>query len=135
MKISAAALQNVRRTDAIGHKLSFVFAVAWSFEWLRCSGQRTFMKAPRRVNAAAPGLRVVQKSQIEGCKHQDNADVRHQPFPEPVPEEQQIYANDNGYQHHNVKHDGHVPCHLNHQFKYVNRRLPWSCRIYLQAPN
>jgi hypothetical protein len=76
------------------------------------------------AGAAAPSLRVLQESQIEGYKHQDNADVHYQPLPESILKEQKIYTNDNGYHHHNVKHGRHVPCHFNHQFKYINSRLP-----------
>jgi hypothetical protein len=32
-------------------------------------------------------LRVFQESEIEGGKHQDDADVHHQPFPESIPKE------------------------------------------------
>jgi len=76
------------------------------------------------AGSAALSLRVLEESQIEGCKHQDNADVHYKPFPESILKEQYIYTNDNGYQHHNVKHDRHVPGHFNHQFKYINSRLP-----------
>jgi len=40
------------------------------------------------AGAAALSLRVLQESQIKGCKHQDYADVRYQPFPESILEEQ-----------------------------------------------
>jgi len=40
------------------------------------------------VGAAALSLRVLYESQIEGCKHQDNADVHYQPFPESILKEQ-----------------------------------------------
>ena len=33
-------------------------------------------------------LRILEESQIEGCKHQDNADVHYQPFPESIPKEE-----------------------------------------------
>jgi len=56
-------------------------------------------------------------SQIEGGKHQDDADVDHQSFPESISEEQQIDTDNNGYQHHNIKHEKHVPCHFNHQLE------------------
>ncbi|MDA8363789.1 MAG: hypothetical protein M0Z84_08230 [Gammaproteobacteria bacterium] len=41
-------------------------------------------------------LWVLEESQIEGCKHQDNANVHHKTFPESILEEQHIDANDNG---------------------------------------
>jgi hypothetical protein len=40
------------------------------------------------VGAAALSLQVLQESQIEGCKDQDNADVHYQPFPESILKEQ-----------------------------------------------
>jgi hypothetical protein len=64
-------------------------------------------------------LRVLQESEIEGRKHQDDADVHYQPFPESILEEQKIYTNDDGYQRHNVNRDRDVPCHFNHRFKSI----------------
>jgi hypothetical protein len=64
-------------------------------------------------------LRVLEESQIERYKHQDNADVHYQPLPKSILKEQQIYAYDNSYQRHNVKRDKHVPGHFNHRFKYT----------------
>jgi hypothetical protein len=49
--------------------------------------------------------RVPQESQVESRDHQDNADVRYQPWPELMPEEQQIYDDDAGCHHQNTKHD------------------------------
>ncbi|HTW28900.1 MAG TPA: hypothetical protein VME92_17370 [Acetobacteraceae bacterium] len=46
-----------------------------------------------------------QEPQIKGRKHQDDPDVNDQPFPESIPEEQEIHTDDNGDQHHNVKQD------------------------------
>jgi hypothetical protein len=59
-----------------------------------------------------PRQGLFQESEIEGYKHQDNADVRHQPLPEMMPEKQQVYANDNGNHHHNVKRDEYASCHF-----------------------
>jgi hypothetical protein len=69
------------------------------------------------MRGSALRLRVLQKSQIEGREHQDNADVRHQPFQESMPEEQQIHTDDNEYQRRNVKHDGRDSCHFDPSFK------------------
>jgi hypothetical protein len=52
---------------------------------------------------------------MEGCKHQDNADIHYQPFPEVMPEEQQICANDNRYQCQNVRHHIGIPWRFNHR--------------------
>jgi hypothetical protein len=55
------------------------------------------------------GSRVLQESQGERCKHQDDADVRYQSFPESMPEEQQINTDDNRDQDHNVQDDEYIP--------------------------
>jgi hypothetical protein len=57
-------------------------------------------------------LWVLEESQIEGCKHQNDSDVHHQSFPEMVPEDQDIYSDDDGYHRHHVR-DG------NHRFAIV----------------
>jgi len=43
---------------------------------------------------------------IECREHQNNSDVYYQPFPELVPEEQDVHADHDGYQREHVKHDG-----------------------------
>jgi hypothetical protein len=55
--------------------------------------------------AATSDSQVFQEAKIEGRKHQDNADIRDQPFPEPIPEEQKVHPHDDGDQHRDVKHD------------------------------
>ena len=79
--------------------------------------------------AAAVGLRIPQESQIEGCKHQDNSDVHHQAFPELIPEEEQIYTDDNTYQHRNVKHDNQALCHINHQDGWTATAMLWRVLV------
>jgi 1,2-phenylacetyl-CoA epoxidase PaaB subunit len=44
------------------------------------------VRQPR--GAAADSLWVLEESQIKGSKHQDNADVHYQPFPESILKEQ-----------------------------------------------
>lgn len=58
-----------------------------------------------------PRLSTVQEPQIERPEHQDYSDVYHQPLPEPVPEEQDIHAEHDGYQREHVKYDGCLSCH------------------------
>jgi hypothetical protein len=43
-----------------------------------------------------------------------------------MPEEQYIYADDNCYQHQNVKQDRHISGHFDHQCKCIVSRLPRS---------
>jgi hypothetical protein len=50
-------------------------------------------------------LWALQEAPIEGCKHQDDPNVHNQPFPEPVPEEQEVYTDNNRYHDRDVKKD------------------------------
>src|SRR5262249_35402409 len=54
------------------------------------------------------------ESQVESCEHQDNANIHHQPFPEPesVSEEHEIYTDYNGCHRHHVKHDSYLSDHF-----------------------
>jgi hypothetical protein len=63
-------------------------------------------------DAATLKLSALYESQIEGCKYQNNTDIRHQAFPESIPEEQQIHSNYNGYQQTRVERDNHTFCHF-----------------------
>ena len=65
--------------------------------WLRSSG------ASRSCS--------LQEPQIERREHQDNPDVYHQALPEPMPEEQDVHADHDGYQREHVKHDACLPSH------------------------
>jgi len=53
---------------------------------------------------ASPCSETPQESEVEGCEHQDNSQVRRQPLPEAVFEEQQIDRDDHGH------HQDHVQC-------------------------
>jgi hypothetical protein len=55
-----------------------------------------------------------EESQVESCEHQDNANIHHQPFPEPesVSEEHEIYTDYNGCHRHHVKHDSYLSDHF-----------------------
>jgi hypothetical protein len=44
---------------------------------------------------------LLKKSQIKRAKKQDDSDIRHQPFPEPVSEKKEINGNHNRYQQDN----------------------------------
>src|SRR5215510_3700722 len=54
---------------------------------------------------------MLQEPQIERREHQDNSDVYYQPLPEPVPEEQDVHADHDGYQREHVKHDRCLSSH------------------------
>ena len=44
---------------------------------------------------------MLQESQVECYKYQDDARIHSQPFPKEVPEEQDIHADYDGYHQHN----------------------------------
>jgi hypothetical protein len=70
----------------------------------------------KRKGAIAPGSWTPEESQVECCEHQDNANIRCQPFPEPVSEERHVYTDDDGYHRHHVKHDSYLSAHFNWNF-------------------
>jgi hypothetical protein len=59
--------------------------------------------------------------QVERHKHEDDADVGHQPLPEVVFEEQDIHAHHNGYQSKHIERDGGVSSHVS---SYVGGSSP-----------
>jgi hypothetical protein len=65
------------------------------------------------VRAAEDSLtpNVSPEPEIESRKHKDDADVCDQPLPELVPEEQDVYAHNNGYQSEHVERDGGLSSH------------------------
>ena len=67
------------------------------------------------VSSSEPRSWTLQEPQTECREHQNNPDVHHQPLPEPVPEEQDVHPDDDGYQRENVKHDS---CLSFHRFFY-----------------
>src|ERR1019366_264140 len=69
---------------------------------------RTAQISSKPSRSLETSLRVFfQESQVEGGKHQDDADVHDEPFPESMPEEQHINAEDNGYLGHEVNCEHH----------------------------
>jgi hypothetical protein len=52
-----------------------------------------------------------KEPEVESSKHQDNANIHCQPFPESVSEEREIYTDYDGYRHH-VKHDSYPSAHF-----------------------
>jgi hypothetical protein len=70
----------------------------------------------------APCSWAPEESQIESCEHQDNANVRRQPFPESVSEEGEIYASYDGYHRHHVKRDSDLSTRFRLHGLYRNGR-------------
>lgn len=53
-----------------------------------------------------------EESQVESGEHQDNANIRYQPFPESVSEEREIYTGYNGCHRHHVEHPSYPSTHF-----------------------
>jgi hypothetical protein len=56
--------------------------------------------------------RMPEEPQVESPEHQDDANIRHQPFQESVSKEQQIYTDDDGCHCHHVKRDNYPAAHF-----------------------
>jgi hypothetical protein len=61
---------------------------------------------------------MLHQSQVERCKNQDDSYIRHQPFPEPIPEEQEIHTDHDGCQQHYIKYDRCISRHFSHQLEF-----------------
>jgi hypothetical protein len=55
---------------------------------------------------------VSEESQVEGGEHQDDANIRDQPFPKSISEKRDIYTNDDGYHHYRVKRARYPSAHF-----------------------
>lgn len=76
------------------------------------------------------------ESQVESGEYQDNSDIHHQPFPDPVSEEQKIYSDDDGYQQHHVKHDICLSYHLSPQVNSTHSDLKLIYKTFrLEMPD
>src|SRR5438067_8952485 len=53
-----------------------------------------------------------QESQVESCEHQDDSNIHCQSSPEVVFEEREIYADNDGYHGHGVKHESYRSAHF-----------------------
>jgi hypothetical protein len=73
--------------------------------------------------AVASRLRPFQEFEVEGYEHQNNAHIRHQPFPESISQEHQIDADDSGNQPQDVQNEQRFPWHHSHIFKCIETTL------------
>jgi hypothetical protein len=64
----------------------------------------------------------LQEPQTERREHHDNSDVHYQSLPEPVPEEQDVHADHDGYDREHVKYDGCLSSHPS----FLLRAAEWS---------
>jgi hypothetical protein len=64
-----------------------------------------------------------EESQVESGEHQDDANVRYQPFPKAISEESKINTDDDGYHQHRVKHatcpTAHFRGHRHFEFSFI----------------
>jgi hypothetical protein len=62
----------------------------------------------------------LQESEVEGCEHQDDSNIRHQPFQESVSKEREICTDYDGCHRHHVKHDSYLSAHFsgNRHFEF-----------------
>src|SRR5262249_3895131 len=113
---------------------------AWPRRWTRCCWsmawcRRGISSRTQSIGAAGNGTHcrpamawprssTLQEPQIERCEHQDYSNVHHQPFPEPVPEEQDVHADNDGYQREHVKHDDCLSSHP----AFLVRAAEWNQR-------
>ncbi|MDB5195332.1 MAG: hypothetical protein JWO84_516 [Parcubacteria group bacterium] len=77
---------------------------------------RSKTESPSLSENAIPSYRIAnsasfQESQAKGSKNQDDTDVYDESLPEPIPKEQYIDTDDNGYQNHDANGDEYRPCH------------------------
>jgi hypothetical protein len=77
----------------------------WTYEPLAVRDPRTPHRDQRQSGPP-------EKPQVEGSEHQNNADIHHQPFPEPGPEERDIDTDDDGDHRRQVKHDSDLSAHV-----------------------
>jgi hypothetical protein len=54
---------------------------------------------------------ALQEPQVERREHQDDPDIQQQPLQNPVPEEQDIHADHDGYQREHAERDGCLSSH------------------------
>src|ERR1700728_4047256 len=65
-----------------------------------------------------------EESQVESQEYQDNANVRHQPFPESVSEKSDIQTNYDGYHCHQVQRDSDLSARFSlHCLHYLESRI------------
>ena len=65
----------------------------------------------------------LEESEVESCKHQDNADIHCQSLPKSVFEEQEIYTDYDGYHRHHVKSRSYSSVHFRLAFSIASNTL------------
>jgi hypothetical protein len=84
-----------------------------------------------RTNYEAIAGLLLQEDQVERPEHEDNSDVRYQPLPEPVPQEQDVPADHDDYQHEHVKQDD---CLMSHSSLLLRDAEAVACKaVYARS--
>jgi hypothetical protein len=66
-----------------------------------------------------------EEPQVKSCKHQDNANIHCQPFPESIPEEREIYTNYDGRHRYHVKRDSYLSAHFALLLSWFKPTMSW----------
>jgi hypothetical protein len=65
--------------------------------------------------AGPPCSWTFHESKVESGEYQDESNIHHEPFPEPVPEEQDVYRDDGSHQRHQEKESSRAAFHFRPQ--------------------
>lgn len=76
------------------------------------------------VNHSAWRSWAPEESQVESYEDQDDAKIHHQPFPESISEEHEIYSDYKGCRPHHVKHGRYLSAHLSLPSPGFTKRHP-----------
>ena len=74
------------------------------------------------IGAVAACSRTSEKSKVESCEHQDNANVDCQPFQESVSKKRDIHTDDYACHCRHVKRDRELPAHFSFHGLYSKER-------------
>jgi hypothetical protein len=66
-----------------------------------------------------------KESEVKSCEHQNNADIRCEPFPELVSEETEIYTDYDGYHRRQIKANSYLSAHFsrNRHFGFLHHAI------------
>ena len=85
--------------------------------------------------AVAPYSWTPEESKIESCEHQNNANVRCQPFPESVSKEREIHTDYDNYHCHYEKRDSELSAYSSLHGRYCKgaNEFPESSSVSFAA--
>ena len=79
--------------------------------------------APPAREDGRPPSAAPKEEQVNGSEHDDDGDIRGQPFPKPVSEEQEVDADDDDHHRQYVKHGSDTTAHLRSLLLRATRAL------------